>query len=140
MKTSFDLNINNPQQIREIRKRYYPHLVQGFGMDQLLVEASIFEAILNAWKHGHHEDAEKEIRVHISFMETRMVVRINDQGDGFDWRRYLFTNDMKHWFPRLDHIEEPGRGMVLLLRVMDVLRYNEKGNECLLMKKYQNQE
>lgn len=140
MNATYVRYISNPREIREMRKDYYPHLVQGFGSDQLLVEASISEAVVNAWQHGHTQTDEKTIRVQISFLNTRMIVRVLDQGEGFDWRKYHMLNDMKHWFPEVNHLEEPGRGIVLLLRVMDVLRYNEKGNECLLMKKYRNQE
>ncbi|MCA0969752.1 ATP-binding protein [Halobacillus litoralis] len=138
-KTSFVRYINNPKEIKNIRKDYYPYLVEGFGSDQLLVEASISEAVVNAWRHGHEESDDRSIRVEVNFLHSRMVVRITDQGEGFDWQKYQCHNDMRHWFPCMEELEEPGRGIILLLRVMDSLRYNKKGNECLLMKKYQNQ-
>ncbi|TGB05374.1 ATP-binding protein [Halobacillus salinus] len=139
MSATYVRYINNPKEIKEMRKDYFPHLLKEFGSDQLLVEASISEAVVNAWKHGNDQLEDKKVRVQISFLKTRMIVRVLDEGDGFDWRQYSRPYDVKHWFPDMDHLEEKGRGIILLLRVMDHLRYNEKGNECLLMKKYQNQ-
>ncbi|RWZ55297.1 ATP-binding protein [Halobacillus fulvus] len=139
MKTSFEINIKDPKELSEHRKTYYPNLVRAFGQDQLLVDASISEAVVNAWQHGHHKENTLPIRLKISFLDTKMIVRVSDSGEGFDWRPYQVKSDVRHWFPDVDELDEDGRGIVLLLRVMDVIRYNEKGNECLLMKKYVNQ-
>lgn len=139
MKTTFEMNINDPKDLQDQRKAYYLNLVQKFGKDQLLVDASISEAVVNAWKHGHKRNDKKNINVKIHFLSSRMIVRVKDEGKGFDWRPYHVSSDVKHWFPDIEDLENDGRGIVLLLRVMDVLRYNKEGNECLLMKKYFNQ-
>ncbi len=140
MKTSLEATIKHPRELRAIRKKYYPYLAKYFGHDQLLVDASISEAIWNAWEYGHKKRTHYPILLKINFLNTRVVVRVYDQGEGFDWRPYQFTSDVKQWFPEVNDLERSGRGIMLMLRVMDVLRYNEKGNECLLMKKYLLQE
>ncbi|MGP4069789.1 ATP-binding protein [Halobacillus sp. B29] len=140
MKTSYEVNINHPKELCEIRREVYPHLTSVFGKDQLLVDASISEAVTNAWKHGHEESSEKPIKLKILFLNRTMLVRVQDLGDGFDWRPYQVSSDVKHWFPEVEDLDENGRGITLMLRVMDKLRYNEKGNECVLMKKYLFQE
>lgn len=140
MRASFEVNIFHPKELRELRREIYPHLVRLFGKDQLLVNASISEAVINAWKHGHKTERTEPIRLTIKFLKGKLIVRVKDQGDGFDWKPYQTTSDIKHWFPDVEDLDDHGRGIILMLRVMDVLRYNNKGNECLLMKKYLRQE
>lgn len=140
MKTSFAANIKHPRELRNMRKKYYPYLAKYFGNDQLLVDAAISEAIWNAWKHGHKERKGYPILVKINFLNTRLIVRVYDQGEGFEWKPFPLSSDVRHWFPSVEDLEKSGRGITLMRRVMDILRYNEKGNECLLMKKYLFQE
>ncbi|MYL51075.1 hypothetical protein GLV98_16390 [Halobacillus litoralis] len=140
MKASIEANIRHPRELRDVRRKYSPYLAKYYGNDQLLVDASITEAVWNAWVHGHHEQTDYPVLLKIHFLHSRLLVRVYDHGDGFDWRPYQVTSDVKHWFPSVEDLEESGRGITLMLRVMDILRYNEKGNECLLMKKYLNQE
>lgn len=136
MKTSLEAQIRHPREMRTIRKRYHPYLAKYFGSDQLLVDASISEAVWNAWEHGHGQNRDYPILLKVNFLKHRLVVRVYDQGGGFDWRPYQLSSDVKHWFPKMDDLDESGRGIMLILRVMDCLRYNDKGNECLLMKNY----
>ncbi|MBH0228630.1 ATP-binding protein [Halobacillus yeomjeoni] len=140
LKASYEIDIFHPKQLREIRRKIHPHLVKEFGKDQLLVDASISEAIINAWEHGHKRDLETPIHLKIHFLNGKLIARVRDQGDGFDWRGFQLSSDMKHWFPEVRDLDDHGRGIILMFRVMDVLRYNDKGNECLLMKKYLRQE
>lgn len=138
--TTFVWDIRNPNELCKKKQEYFPKLRDVFGEDQILVNSAIKEAVNNAYLHGNNENEEKSIQLRIRFLSKRMIVRICDEGDGFHWEPYQVTSDVKQWFPTLESIEDRGRGIILLLRVMDVLRYNEKGNECILMKKYTNQE
>lgn len=140
MKTSLEASIRHPRELRNLRRKYYPYLAKYFGNDQLLVDASITEAVWNSWKHGHHQKTDYPVILKINFLHTRLVVRVYDQGSGFDWRPSQVSSDVKLWFPTLEDLDRYGRGITLMRRVMDVLYYNDKGNECLLMKKYLYQE
>lgn len=134
MKTSIEAKIRHPRELKSVRRRYYPYLAKFYGHDQLLVDASISEAVWNAWTYGHDKQSHYPIYLNLRFLNTRLIVRISDHGGGFDWRSYHLAGDVKQWFPTLDDLEQSGRGIMLMLRVMDVLRYNDSGNECLLMK------
>ncbi|MGP4061865.1 ATP-binding protein [Halobacillus sp. H74] len=140
MRTSFEANIRHPRDMKNIRKEYHPYLAKYYGNDQLLVDASISEAVWNAWEHGHNQRNDYPIQLKISFLNSRLLVRVKDQGSGFEWKPYQVTSDIKQWFPTVEDLERRGRGITLMLRVMDVIRYNDIGNECLLMKKYLFQE
>ncbi|SEH95126.1 serine/threonine-protein kinase RsbW [Halobacillus karajensis] len=140
MKTSLEAAIRRPRELKNVRRKYSPYLAKYYGNDQLLVDASITEAVWNAWLHGHHKKTDYPVLLKIHFLNTRLIVRVYDQGSGFDWKSYQRTSTGKSCFPSIEYVDQSEHGITLMLRVMDVLRYNDKGNECLLMKKYLYQE
>lgn len=82
-------------------------------------EYVLLELINNAVEHGHHFDADKKIRVEWAVHPAQLVVRIEDEGDGFD--------------PRPPFSEPPagtprGRGLWSIQADVSQLAFNEKGN------------
>ena len=45
---------------------------------------SVREAVINAILHGNREDAEKRVRVKVDLEGPDLVVRVEDEGQGFD--------------------------------------------------------
>lgn len=92
------------------------------------IRLALEEAVVNAHKHGNRCDTTKRIIVSYAVMPTKIVVRVRDEGPGFD--------------PRLvpdptapDRISLPnGRGLMLMKAYLDDVRYNEQGNEVQLIK------
>ena len=92
------------------------------------IRLALEEAVVNAHKHGNRCDTTKRIIVSYAVMPTKIVVRVRDEGPGFD--------------PRLvpdptapDRISLPnGRGLMLMKAYLDDVRYNEQGNEVQLVK------
>ncbi|MBV9773257.1 MAG: ATP-binding protein [Gemmatimonadetes bacterium] len=81
------------------------------------------EALANAVVYGNRRDPEKRVRVEVDLSSARIVVRITDQGNGFDHRA---VPDPTH----PDNLERSGgRGIFLLYKLMDEVEYNERGNE-----------
>ena len=80
------------------------------------IKLAVEEAINNAIKHGNKLDASK-------------VVRITDQGEGFDPATLADpTAD--------ENLEKPtGRGVMLMRAYMDEVRFNDKGNQVHLVKR-----
>jgi DNA-binding response OmpR family regulator/anti-sigma regulatory factor (Ser/Thr protein kinase) len=62
--------------------------------------------------------------------EKHVEFRICDQGEGFDYKKYLFTKQNS------DANSMHGRGIQLAKNIFDEIRYNEKGNEVILIKKF----
>ena len=87
----------------------------------------VTEALANAMLYGNRGDARIPVRVELSLDAMRVVVRVRDQGNGFDPSR---VPD-----PTLDcNLDRPGgRGVFLLYKLMDEVRYNERGNEVQLV-------
>lgn len=112
------------------------------------------EALVNALYHGNlevhsglmeksHEDyyaqveersqkspyRERQIRVDIRVSSEEAVVRIRDQGPGFDPASLPDPTDPVN----LDKVS--GRGLLLMRTFVDDLQFNERGNEVTLVKR-----
>ncbi len=92
------------------------------------IRLALEEAVVNAHKHGNRGDSSKRITVSYDVKPNRLVIRIRDDGPGFD--------------PRLvpdptapDRISLPnGRGLMLMKAYLDDVCYNDEGNEVQLVK------
>jgi serine/threonine-protein kinase RsbW len=90
----------------------------------LNVPVALTEALSNAILRGNGEDAAKHVRVRADVSEIRLVVEVEDEGDGFDLE--ACTQDPTT-FENL--AREDGRGLFLMRSLMDeVERYRGSGN------------
>ena len=48
------------------------------------VGIAIREAVANAIKHGNRQDPEKEVEVELAIAEDQAIIRVLDEGEGFD--------------------------------------------------------
>ncbi|MBI3412187.1 MAG: ATP-binding protein [Planctomycetes bacterium] len=107
------------------------HHMTGAGYtdkEQFGVRLSLEEAIVNAIKHGNHEDPTK--KVHVRFQITPFVIttEIEDEGTGFNPERV--PNPLAP-----ENIERPGgRGVFLMRHYMTSVQFNERGNRVILSK------
>jgi len=94
--------------------------------DLFAVRLALAEALSNALRHGHRGDPTRPVRVRHHVDARRVLVEVEDQGDGFDPAR---VPD-----PRApENRERPGgRGLVLMRAYMTWVRYNGRGN-CVTM-------
>ncbi len=101
------------------------HLERRFGDTRMVrfnVRVALTEALSNAILYGNGEDPAKSVAVRVAFGPDRIEAEVTDEGPGFD---PSVVPD-----PTLpDRLEEEdGRGLFLIRKVMDEVRYNEKGN------------
>ncbi len=88
---------------------------------------STLEAVNNAILHGNNSDNEKMVMVEISYKNDKLTVKIEDEGKGF--------------VP--DAVPDPtipqniealnGRGIYLMSRLADEIRYSKRGNRVTMM-------
>lgn len=82
-------------------------------------EYVLLELINNAVEHGHHFDANKKIRIEWTALPAQLVVRVEDEGDGFASRPPF--SEPPAGTPR-------GRGLWSIQADVSQLAFNEKGN------------
>ncbi len=86
------------------------------------------EALTNAICHGNASDPEKDVHITISASDDDLIIKIYDQGPGFDIKA---RGNMK-----AHPCDEGGRGINIILKLMDNVRYvQEKGVNVLEMTK-----
>ena len=90
------------------------------------------EALVNAMKYGNalKKDLPVELDVECEAHEVRITVK--DQGPGFDVSKIEDCTEEQNLY------RSHGRGVYLIHQLMDEVRYNEKGNSLLMVKKIQN--
>ncbi len=101
-------------------------------IEEINIKIAIVEALTNAMEHGNGFDSHKLVKVEAKFLETKAEIKINDQGRGFNHRKLPNPTAPENLYkPR-------GRGIYMIHRLMDEVRYNRKGNS-LRMVKYRRQ-
>ncbi len=92
----------------------------GMGGQSFGVLLGMREALANAVVHGCGKDPLKEVRYQLSVKNATLTMRVEDQGQGFDWRKA----------PR--EVPDPeatsGRGMPILHQYFDEVSFNDMGN------------
>ena len=96
--------------------------------DCFAAELLVREALTNAVVHGCHTDPNKQVRCSLRLKGLRLLIVVEDDGDGFDWRA-AWGNVAK--FP-----ECSGRGIEILRKYARRVRYNDKGNAVALIKRF----
>jgi serine/threonine-protein kinase RsbW len=92
------------------------------------VHLALEEALVNAIKHGNRKDPAKKVEVDCRISRDRVVIRIADEGDGFDPEAVPDPTDE-------ENLEIPsGRGLMLMRCYMTTVAFNERGNEVVMEK------
>jgi serine/threonine-protein kinase RsbW len=87
------------------------------------------EALANAICHANACDPSKEVRVSISATEKNLIIRVFDQGHGFDIQHLSKV--------KVKETDEGGRGIQIIFKLMDQVKYTKKGSVNILeMTKY----
>jgi DNA-binding response OmpR family regulator len=121
----------------------YPHLLPSVGLyivrecqwrgieDETFlsnISICIDELLNNALMHGNDLDETKKIFVAMAFDQEKVTVSIEDQGDGFDYKKIVseFTDNA-------DTLPAQ-RGLFIVHYLMDEMFFNDKGNKVTMVK------
>ena len=97
--------------------------------DQLFnIKLCAEEALRNAMEHGNKFRKELPVKVSYGIVGDRLKIEIEDSGKGFKQEDVVD--------PTTDEniLQERGRGVYLIHRLMDEVKYNEKGNKIMMAK------
>jgi serine/threonine-protein kinase RsbW len=87
------------------------------------------EALSNAMLYGNSRDPSKRVLVEIAFLDQCIQARVTDQGDGFDPSAVPDPTTP-------ENLTKPcGRGLFLMRKLLDEVKYNAQGNQVTLVLK-----
>jgi serine/threonine-protein kinase RsbW len=87
------------------------------------------EALSNAMLYGNSRDPSKRVLVEIAFLDQCIQARVTDQGDGFDPTAVPDPTTP-------ENLTKPcGRGLFLMRKLLDEVKYNAQGNQVTLVLK-----
>lgn len=116
---------------QEVQERIISHMEQFQFSDRDIfsMRLALEEGIINAIKHGNRLDLEKSVRIAWGISPEKIRVVILDEGPGF--KPELIPD------PTADeNLERPcGRGIMLMKAFLDLMQYNERGNQLTIEKK-----
>lgn len=87
------------------------------------------EALSNAMLYGNSRDPSKRVLVEIAFLQECIEARVTDQGNGFDPAMVPDPTTP-------ENLMKPcGRGLFLMRKLLDEVRFNDQGNQVTLVLK-----
>lgn len=99
------------------------------GLNSFGAELLLREALTNSVLHGSSGDPGKRILCSLRAKPDRLIIAIRDQGNGFDWR--------DRWRRKPDPVANHGRGIEILRRYANLVRFNRSGNSVTLIKRFE---
>ena len=97
------------------------------------VGVAVRESVINAIKHGNGEDEDKRVVVEFGFEPTQLVVRVVDQGEGFNPEAVVDPLAPENL------LKSSGRGIFFMRSFMDDLTLQpgpDGGTEVRMVKKF----
>jgi serine/threonine-protein kinase RsbW len=113
----------------------------GLDEDSLhWVSVAVRESVINAIKHGNHNDEDKRVFVEFTALDgdaQGLAIRVRDQGPGFD------PESLPDPLAPENVLKSSGRGIFLIRNFMDEMRLQrapEGGMEMVMVKRVQAQQ
>jgi serine/threonine-protein kinase RsbW len=101
----------------------------GFAEDvQEQINLAVIEAGTNAIKHGNKEDLAKKVTFQFILAEDRLIIVIEDEGEGFTRQEVADPLDPENL------LKSSGRGLFLMEACMDSVTYEAKGTIIKMVK------
>lgn len=122
------------EEFRIIRERVRRNIQEIPGLNNsFLMDVAINEAVNNALQSSVKNNV---ISIYIRVtVGGRLIVRIKDQGPGFNGNEVLEGITSRNGFYLEERLlDESGRGISIMKSATDKILYNRQGNELLLMK------
>ena len=110
---------------KEIKRIFKEAGIKDLGFDIIL---GIREALINSVIHGSKGDGKKNISLYLLLEDSSLVVEVEDEGDGFDWKALISK--------KLPSREESGRGLAIIKKSFSSIKYNKKGNRVVMIKRF----
>ncbi|MCX7841901.1 MAG: ATP-binding protein [Clostridia bacterium] len=109
----------------------------------LIDDSSVFELkvilselISNAVKHGNRENYNKEVKVRAGVTnDGKVFISVEDEGEGHDYNTFAMKASMSaHQECDIFDMKETGRGILIVNKLCDRVKFNKKGNKVVILK------
>ena len=97
---------------------------------RLNFRVGLTEALSNAIRYGNGTDPHKRVRMEIEVREQSLTARITDEGCGFD------PDCVPDPTTPQNLLKPGGRGLFLMKKLLDEVRYNDRGNSVTLVLRF----
>lgn len=125
------LSINSDRREGQSLIKQILKLIQEFEWsekDLFAVHLAIEECLVNAIEHGNKDNIFKSIHVSLRISFSRIIIKIRDEGQGFDPTKVPDPTDDEYLdLPR-------GRGLLLMRRLMNHVSFNATGTTVKMIK------
>lgn len=74
---------------------------------------AVTELVNNGIIHAHKQDASKNVTIHVQYEEDRIIVSVQDEGEGFDPKDIANPTDPQNLW------KQSGRGVFLVKNLID---------------------
>lgn len=121
MKTRFEIQ-SRAKEIKKIIEKIILELEKYIKAEQelkLKIEIALREMLANAIEHGC-STRNQTIKIKLLLEKKQLSIKVSDPGKGF----HYVDRDLK----TMPLLQERGRGLIMINKMVDCLEFNEKGN------------
>ena len=113
--------------------------ISGLSQEEQITMAAAFrEAVGNGAQHGNKHKTDAMMEVLYILDKKKITIVVTDSGPGFDWQNYLNLGKQGDAVGRARERFQEGKlgglGIMLMLKCVDKVEYNDKGNVLTLTK------
>jgi len=94
------------------------------------IQYAFLEIGNNAIEHGNLGDIDKLVNISYLIFDDKLIIKVEDEGQGFK------LEEVKSPVGEEQLLEGRGRGIFLVREMMDEVQFNDRGNICLMTKKF----
>jgi serine/threonine-protein kinase RsbW len=116
--------------ITEVCRKILSELEAGdFSQEDIFaIHLALEEAFINAIKHGNRMNRDKEVKIDYSVGLDKVEIFMTDEGNGFDPNSIPDPRSGENLY------KTEGRGLLLINSYMDVVEFNEQGNQVHMVR------
>ncbi|MCX7881882.1 MAG: SpoIIE family protein phosphatase [Brevinematales bacterium] len=92
---------------------------------------ALYEALINAVEHGNRFDVQKRVHVFYRILSQAIVIKVRDEGKGF------VLEEVPNPLDRENLLKPSGRGIFMIRKLMDRVKYNRVGNEVIMLMRFE---
>ncbi len=123
----FSSTMENIDEVCDRSTSYLVSMIKGVEKQLFAINLVMREGLTNAVRHGNAGDPKKKVKFLLNLSQNQVLkLTIEDQGDGFDWRKQKEAD--------LSDDEDHGRGIIIIDTYFTSHSFNEKGNILFLEK------